>query len=105
MLFQFLLYVVCACAHVCITSVCVWEHLLIVTLCHCLFIGVCDVENVNFSHQADVAAIRHYVYVCVKCVCMYVVDHLFTRLLTIFPSYLSDLQLLSTPAPVWKCVW
>jgi len=80
--------------------VCVCKHLLIVTLYHCVFIGVCDVENVNSSHQADEAAIRHHVHVCV-----YVVDHLFTRLLTIFPSYYSDLQLLSTPAPVWKSVW
>lgn len=62
------------CVHVlmCVYNICVCEkeHLLIVTLYHCLFIGVCDVENVNFSHQADVAAIRHNVYVCIKCVCV-----------------------------------
>lgn len=64
-----------------------------------MFTEVCEVENVNFSQQADEAAIRNL------CMCGCVVDHLFTRLLTIFASYLSDLQLLSTPVPVWKCVW
>lgn len=92
----------CARARVlmCIRDVC--AHVLIVTLYHCVFIGVCDVENVNFSQQADEAAIRnlymHVYTLCVRmCAFVCVVHHPFTRLFTIFSSYLYDLQLLSTP--------
>lgn len=52
-------------------GVCVCKQLLIVTLYHGVFIGVCDVENVNFSHQADEAAIRHHVYMSIWSVCVW----------------------------------
>lgn len=56
-----------------LTSSCalVVYRVLIVTLYHGVFVEVCEVENVNFSQQADEAAIRNW-YMCVyrrMCVC------------------------------------
>lgn len=80
----------CVRAHVlmCIRDVC--AHVLIVTLFHCVFIEVCDVENVNFSQQADEAAIRNlYMHVYTLCVrvCAFVCVWYTIRLPDYSPSF------------------